>query len=309
MQTASLEERVQAVREFTRFYTKQLGILQEHLLDSEYSLTESRVLYELAHGESCTAKKIGDDLGLDPGYLSRILRSFARRRIIGRERSREDGRQVVLRLTDKGRAAFESLNRKSSAQVARLLGAMPEMEQQKLTRAMCQVERVLSKNDNVDPKFVLRPHRPGDMGWVVHRHGALYTQEYGWDGTFEALVAEIVAQFIKNFDPHREHCWIAEVDGEPVGSVFLVKQTDEIAKLRLLLVEPDARGLGVGRRLVEECVHFAREARYHKVVLWTQSNLTSARNIYRCAGFKVIKEEPQRAFGVDLLSETWELDL
>jgi DNA-binding MarR family transcriptional regulator/N-acetylglutamate synthase-like GNAT family acetyltransferase len=309
MQDAAFKERVQAVRQFSRFYTKQLGILQEHLLGSAYSLAESRVLYELAHRQSCTAKEIGDDLGLDPGYLSRILARFARMRLIRRERSREDGRQVVLHLTEKGRATFESLNRESSEQVTKLLNRLADAEQRKLTRAMREVELTLSQDKKPDSNLVLREQRPGDMGWVIHRHGALYTQEYGWDQTFEALVAEIAAQFIKNFDPKRERCWIAEFNREPVGSVFLVKQSEEVAKLRLLLVEPHARGLGVGRRLVDECIRFARAAGYRKMILWTQSNLTAARNIYRRAGFKLVKEEPQRAFGADLVSETWELQL
>jgi DNA-binding MarR family transcriptional regulator/N-acetylglutamate synthase-like GNAT family acetyltransferase len=309
MRDAAFQERVEAVRQFSRFYTKQLGILHEHLLGSAYSLAESRVLYELAHRQSCTAKEIGDDLALDPGYLSRILARFARTRIIHRERSREDGRQIVLHLTEKGRTAFESLNRDSSEQVTKLLTRLPEAEQRKLTRAMCEVEVALSQGKNADANLVLREHRAGDMGWVIHRHGALYTQEYGWDQTFEALVAEIAARFIKNFDAKRERCWIAEFNSEPVGSVFLVKQSDEVAKLRLLLVEPHARGYGVGRRLVEECIQFARATGYRKMILWTQSNLTAARNIYRRAGFKLVKEEPQRAFGADLVSETWELEL
>ena len=309
MHDAAFQDRVQAVRQFTRFYTKQLGILHEHLLGSDYSLSESRVLYELAHRESCTAKEIGDDLGLDPGYLSRMLARFSRARLIQRERSRQDARHIVLQLTKKGRAAFAPLNRESSAQVTKILARLPEGDQQKLTRAMRQVESSLTGNKKTDSNLVLRAHRPGDMGWVIHRHGALYAQEYGWDETFEALVAEIAAQFVRNFDSRRERCWIAELSGEPVGSVFIVKQTDEVAKLRLLLVEPHARGCGVGRRLVEECIEFARETGYRKVVLWTQSNLTAARNIYRLAGFKVVKEEPQRAFGADLVSETWELEL
>lgn len=301
--------RVQAVRRFSRFYTKQLGILQEHLLGSDYSLTEVRVLYELAHGKNCTAKKICDDLGLDAGYLSRILARFARRRLIRRERSSEDARQVVLQLTEKGHAAFAPLNRESSAQVAAMLDRLSQTEQKKLVDAMREVESALAAEERPKAVPILRAPRPGDIGWVIHRHGALYAQEYGWDDRFEALVAEIAAAFMKNFDPKRERCWIAELDGEPVGSVFLVKQTEKIAKLRMLLVEPHARGFGLGRRVVEECIQFARDASYSKVVLWTQSNLTAARNIYQRAGFKLVKSEPQPAFGADLVSETWELEL
>ena len=307
MQDAAFSQRIQAVRRFTRFYTRQLGMLREGLLDSDFSLTEARVLYELAQRRNCTAKQIGEDLGLDPGYLSRILARFARSHLIGRERSRSDGRQIVLHLTKAGRAAFTPLNRASNAQVAEILRRLSEPKQKKLTRAMQEVESVFAGEDSA-PSVTLRAHRAGDIGWVIQRHGALYTQEYGWDFNFEALVAEIGAHFLKSFDARRERCWIAELDGEPVGSVFLVRQTDEVAKLRLLLVEPHARGFGIGRRLVEECIQFARESGYRKVVLWTQNILLAARNIYRNTGFKLVKEEPQRVFGYDMVSETWELE-
>jgi DNA-binding MarR family transcriptional regulator/GNAT superfamily N-acetyltransferase len=308
MQNAAFSQRIQAVRRFTRFYTRQLGILREGLLGSDYSLTEARVLYELAHQRNCTAKQIGEDLGLDPGYLSRILARFVRSSLIRRERSRTDGREILLHLTKAGRAAFAPLNRASNAQVAEILGRLPEAGQKKLTLAMKEVEGVFLGETSAR-NLTLRAHRPGDIGWVIQRHGALYSQEYGWDDTFEGLVAEIGGHFLKNFDSRRERCWIAELDGEAVGSVFLVRQTDEVAKLRLLLVEPHARGFGIGRRLVEECIQFAREAGYRKIILWTQSILYAARNIYRNAGFKVTKEEPQRVFGADLVSETWELEL
>lgn len=308
MQNAAFNNRIQSVRQFTRFYTRQLGILREGLLDSDYSLTEARVLYELAHRPNCTAKQIGEDLGLDSGYLSRILARFARSRMIRRERSRTDGREIVLHLTKAGRAAFTPLNRASNAQVAEIVGRLPEAEQKKLTRAMEEVENVFLGEGSAR-KLTLRAHRPGDIGWVIQRHGALYTQEYGWDDSFEALVAEIGAHFLKNFNSRRERCWIAELDAEPVGSVFLVRQSDEVAKLRLLLVEPDARGHGIGHRLVDECIQFARSAGYRKLILWTQSNLYAARNIYKNAGFKITKEEPQHVFGADLVSETWELEL
>jgi DNA-binding MarR family transcriptional regulator/GNAT superfamily N-acetyltransferase len=303
------EERVQAVRRFNRFYTRQIGVLQEHLLGSDFSLAEMRVLYELAHREKCTAKEIGEYLGFDPGYLSRILARFAKLHLVRRERLQEDARLVSLELTEAGRSAFEPLNRESSAQVGEMLTRIPEAEQSKLVHAMGDIEAIVAAKKSDGEALVLRPHRPGDIGWVIHCHGALYAQEYGWDETFEALVAEIAAQFIKNFDARRERCWIAERNGEPVGTVFLVKYTDEVAKLRLLLVEPHARGLGVGRHLVEECIRFARLAGYRKITLWTQSILTAARNIYRRAGFRLVKEEPQRAFGAELVSETWELEL
>ena len=309
MANTSFHERVQTVRRFSRFYTWQIGLLNDGFLGSHFSLAEGRVLYELAHRDRCTAKEIGDYLGLDAGYLSRILARFAKSRLIQRERSREDARHIALRLTKKGLAAFEPLNRQSSKHVAAMLNELSVQAQKKLVRAMSEVERTLSGDDRPDPAVVFRTHRPGDIGWVIHRHGVLYAQEYGWDETFEALVAEIAAQFIKNFDSQRERCWIAERDGERLGSVFLVKYTDDVAKLRMLLVEPHARGLGIGHRLVDECIQFARNAEYRKVTLWTQSILTAARNIYRSAGFKLVKEEPQTSFGADLVSETWELEL
>jgi DNA-binding MarR family transcriptional regulator/predicted GNAT family acetyltransferase len=287
MATATTDGRVQAIRQFSRLYTKRIGALHERLLGSEYSLTEVRVLYELAHREHCTASEICDVLGLDAGYLSRILRHFVSRKLMVRERSREDARHFGLQLTPKGRTIFASLDHRSSR----------------------DAENALSDDAKRSPKLTLRTHRPGDMGWVIHRHGVLYAQEYGWDDTFEALVAEIAAQFVRNFDSKRERCWIAELNEEPVGSVFLVKHTDQVAKLRLLLVEPEARGHGIGRRLVEECVQFARDCGYQKIVLWTQSILTAARKIYERAGFKLVKSEPNHAFGAELVAETWELEL
>lgn len=303
-----LEQRVQAVRQFSRFYTRQLGVLNEKLLGSKYSLTEVRVLFELAQRESCRAKDIGQDLGLDAGYLSRIVNRFVRTRLVTRERSEVDARNMLLRLTTKGRAVFTSLDRQSSQQVAEMLTALPEAKQKKLVNALHQAEEAFAA-EKTEELVVLRPHRPGDIGWVIHRHGALYAEEYGWDESFEALVAEVAAQFIKNFDPTRERCWIAELDGEAVGSIFLVKYTEEIAKLRLLLVEPLARGFGVGRKLIRECIDFARQSGYKKVTLWTQSCLLAARNLYREAGFKLVKEDSQSAFGADLVSEIWELEL
>ena len=309
MQKVALEQRVQAVRQFSRFYTRQLGVLNEKLLGSKYSLTEVRVLFELAHRTDCTARQIGQDLGLDAGYLSRILNRFARVRLVTRERSKIDRRNIQLRLTAKGRSVFQSLDRQSRAQVAEMLKELSEPIQEKLVGALRRAEESFIDGSFSKSAVVLRSHRSGDIGWVIHRHGALYAEQYGWDESFEALVAEVAAQFIKNFDPTRERCWIAELDGEAVGSIFLVKFTEEIAKLRLLLVEPHARGFGIGRKLVRECIDFARQSRYEKVTLWTQSCLLAARKLYREAGFKLVKEEPQRAFGADLVSEIWELEL
>jgi DNA-binding MarR family transcriptional regulator/GNAT superfamily N-acetyltransferase len=263
----------------------------------------------LAHRTDCTAKQISQTLGLDAGYLSRILNRFARVKLITQERSKIDGRNIQLRLTARGRSVFQSLDRQSSAQIAEMLNRLSAPTQEQLIRALRRAEESFMSANSSDSAVVLRSHRPGDIGWVIHRHGALYAEEYGWDESFEALVAEVAAQFIKNFDPTRERCWIAELDGEAVGSIFLVKYTEEIAKLRLLLVEPRTRGFGIGRKLVRECIDFAQQSGYKKVTLWTQSCLLAARKLYREAGFKLVKEEPQPAFGADLVSEIWDLEL
>ncbi len=304
-----LDERTQAVRRFTRFYTGRLGVLQEGLLDSAFSLTEARVLYELANRNRPTATDLGRDLGLDPGYLSRILKRFEAAGLLERARSNQDARQSHLVLTEAGRAAFVPLDRASRDQVGRLLAGLSEADQRRLVEAMGTIEALLGEAGEPKAPYTLRPHRPGDMGWIVHRHGALYAQEYGWDDTFEALVAEIAATFIKDFDPKRERCWIAEKDGEIVGSVLLVRQSDEVAKLRLLYVEPKARGLNIGRRFVEECIRFARSAGYRRITLWTNDVLHAARKIYADAGFTLVAAEPHRSFGQDLVGENWELTL
>ena len=300
--------RVAAVRAFNRFYTRRIGLLQRGLLDSPYSLTQARVLYELAHAKDATATDIGDLLGLDPGYLSRILREFERGRLITRTRSRADGRASRLAVTAKGRKVFAGLNSRQSDQVARMLAPLPDDAQSDLVDSMQKIEKVLS--DRVSrKKVVLRQHRPGDMGWVMFRHGVLYHQEYGWDERFESLVGEIVVNFLKKFDSVRERCWIAEIDGERVGSIFLVKDTNSTAKLRLLLVEPTARGHGVGRLLVKECIEFARRAGYRKITLWTNSVLDAARHLYIEAGFQLVKEERHSRFGEKLVGQYWSLDL
>jgi DNA-binding MarR family transcriptional regulator/GNAT superfamily N-acetyltransferase len=302
-------DRIAAVRRFTRFYTRRLGVLREGLLDSSFSLTEARVLYELANRDAPTATAIGRDLGLDPGYLSRILRRFETLGLLERARSAEDARRTKLHLTATGRQVFAPLDEGSRMQVAGLLAELSDADQKRLIEAMATIEGLLDPPRSSSPPYTLRPHRPGDIGWIVHRHGALYAQEYGWDETFEALVAEIAAGFIKQFDPKRERCWIAETDGEIVGSVILAKASDEVAKLRLLYVEPQARGLGIGRRFVEECIRFARAAGYHRITLWTNDVLHAARHLYTAAGFRLIATEPHRSFGKDLVGETWELDL
>ena len=309
MADAPLSQRVAAVRRFNRLYTKQIGVLDERFLHSPFSLTAARVLYELAQRDETTATELRRELGLDAGYLSRILQGFARRRLINRKRAYQDARQSLLRLSGAGRRAFARLDAESHAEVATLLERLPGAEQHRLVAAMETIAALLGAAPERRVPYVLRPHRPGDMGWVVSRHGELYAREYGWDEQFEALVADIVATFIKQYDPKRERCWIAERDGENVGSVFLVKESETVARLRLLLVEPQARGLGIGDRLVDECIRFARRAGYRKMTLWTNSVLDAARHIYERAGFQLVREEPHHSFGHDLIGQTWDLDL
>jgi DNA-binding MarR family transcriptional regulator/GNAT superfamily N-acetyltransferase len=301
--------RIESVRRFNRFYTKQIGVLNERILKSPFSLAEARVVYELAHREKATATELGGELGLDPGYLSRTLAAFKKRGLVGRKPSETDGRQSVLWLTEKGRKAFAEINELSQGEIEALLGRLSAAEQNRLLDAMGVIEGLLGARPEANVPYLIRPHRPGDIGWVTHRHGVLYNQEYGWDEEFEALVAEIAAKFILNFDPKRERCWIAERDGEIVGSVFLVKKSKTVAQLRLLLVEPRARGMGIGKRLVNECLRFARQSGYKKVVLWTNSRLDAARHIYQQAGFRLVKEEPHHSFGHDLVGQNWELTL
>ena len=309
MAETGFDARVAAVRRFNRFYTKQIGLLHEGYLESPFSLSEVRVLYELAHREKPTAAELGRELGLDAGYLSRILRGFERRHLVERTASKADGRQSHLALTKRGRAAFAPLQARSHSDIGAMLGKLSGADQKRVLEAMNTIEGRLGARPEGTTAYVLRPHQPGDMGWVVHRHGALYAQEYGWDEQFEALVASIVAEFIQHYDPKRERAWIAEKDGEIVGSVFLVRQSATVAKLRLLLVEPRARGLGIGARLVGECVRFARQAGYRKIMLWTNSVLHAARHLYEEAGFHLVREEPHHSFGHDLVGETWELTL
>ncbi len=302
-------QRIQAVRQFNRFYTRQIGVLREGLLNSEFSLTEVRVLYELAERANPTATELGRDLGLDAGYLSRILRGFKKRGLIDSKASESDGRQFLLRLTKKGEKSFAPLNARAQDEIGEMLGSLSEAEQRRLVEAMNTIQGLFGAQPEKKTPYLIRPHQPGDMGWVIHRHGVLYAQEYRWNEQFEALVASITAQFIQNFDPQRERCWIAEKDGEMVGSVFLVKQSKTIAKLRLLLVEPKARGFGIGGRLVNECERFARQADYLKIRLWTNSVLHAARHIYEKAGYRLIAEEPHHSYGHELIGETWELKL
>ena len=308
---ASLAAQIAAVRRFSRFYTRRIGVLHEGLLGGPLSLTEGRVIYELAQHGTATATGLGGELGLDAGYLSRILRGFEERGLIDRRPSEMDGRQTLLSLTERGREAFAAIDARSRSEIGGMLEALPAAERQALVAALGRAEAVLGGADPQEPRppCVLRPHRPGDMGWVVHRQGVLYAEEYGWDEGFEALVAEIVAAFIRDFVPGRERCWIAERAGEIVGSVFLVRQSDEVAKLRLLYVEPSARGGGIGHRLVEACIGLAREAGYRRITLWTNDVLVAARRIYQQAGFRLMAEERHHSFGADLVGQNWELEL
>lgn len=312
MAAETLERDIAQVRAFNRFYTRKIGVLNEALLDSPFTLTQSRVLWELVQRTDISAGELARALAVDAGYLSRILAGFERRGLLARSAARNDRRRHHLALTRKGERAFAPLDARSHDEVAALLRALTADEQRKLLQAMRTIESVLG--DRAQPSarpvpYVLRPPRAGDIGWVIARHGALYQQEYGWDASFEALVAEIAAKFIRRFDPVRDRCWIAERDGEPVGSVFCVSQSRRVARLRLLLVEPAARGLGLGGALVNECIRFARGAGYRTLTLWTNANLVAARRIYEHAGFRMVKAERHRSFGHDLVGQYWELAL
>jgi DNA-binding MarR family transcriptional regulator/GNAT superfamily N-acetyltransferase len=302
------EARVEAMRRFSRFYTRQIGLLQGAFLQSQFSLSEGRVLYELSKRDALTASDLVAELGLDHGYLSRILQRFEKQGLVTRHRSMEDARQSHLSLTAKGRKAFAPLDRRSHDQVHDILQRLAPAQQKRATDAMRTIESLIGEKPEV-PQVTLRPHRAGDMGWVVEKHGALYAKEYGWNNHIEAITAEIVGAFLKNFDPKRERCWIAELDGEIVGCVFLVRETDKVARLRLLMVDPSARGFGVGKKLVEECITFARNAGYRRITLWTHAVLKAARGIYHKTGFRLTKEWVHDDFGKKEKSETWDLDL
>jgi DNA-binding MarR family transcriptional regulator/GNAT superfamily N-acetyltransferase len=305
-----LAHRVAAIRRFNRFYTRTIGVLQEGLLQSSFSLAEARLLYELAQCPGATATGLGRELGLDSGYLSRMLHRFERDGLITRVASEADRRQSALSLTDAGRAAFAPLEARSRDAIGALLGAISEPAQALLVAAMGQIETLLgAPGSAATVPWLLRQHRPGDIGWVVARHGALYAEEYGLDQRFEALVAKVAGAFLAGHDPLRERCWIAERNGVNIGSVFLVRESDETARLRLLIVEPAARGLGIGKRLVAECIGFARTAGYRRITLWTNDVLSAARAIYQRAGFRLVASAPHRDFGPPMVGEDWELDL
>jgi DNA-binding MarR family transcriptional regulator/predicted N-acetyltransferase YhbS len=310
----AVADAVAQVRGFNRFYTRLVGALDEGHLHSSFSLAEVRVLYEVAHADGLAATDLSRDLRLDPGYLSRMLRGFERRGLVERVPSPTDGRRNLLRLTAKGRSTFDELDARASEVVAELLERLADGRRRELLDAMRTIESVLAAESRPAAErapYLLRPHRPGDMGWVVHRQAVLYAREFGWDERYEALISRIVADFIEHFDPKRERCWIAEREGETVGCVFVIKNRERegVAQLRMLYVEPSARRLGIGRRLVRECTEFARQTGYRSIVLWTNSVLVSARRIYEAEGYKLVREEPHHSFGHDLVGQYWELEL
>ena len=296
-----------AVRAFNRFYTRRIGALGDHWLDSPYSLTEMRILYELAHRDDLAATDLGRDLGVDAGYLSRMLRKFETARLIARTACPSDGRRSLLRLTPHGRRVFAPYEARARDDVDAMLRHLSTGERRQVVGAMQTIQHTLDGDSKRHAAYLLRPPEPGDIGWVVQRPGALYAREWGYVATFEALVARIAADFVDHYDPRRERCWIAEKDGETVGSVFLVKKSATVARLRMLIVDPQARGLGIGRRLVDECVRFAKQTGYRKITLWTHGQLLAARGIYQQAGFECIDRKRGHTFGRDLVDEIWEL--
>ena len=311
MSDLSLDDHISSIREFNRFFTRQIGLLREGLLHTPYSLTEARILFEIAHRNDLTAAELCRELGLDAGYLSRILSRFEEQGQLEKFPSSVDRRQLLLRLTAKGQKTFGFLDQRSRDEVSEMLKDLSDEDRHRLLASMKSIETILTKNrtSKFSGSFYLRPPEPGDLGWIIYRHGYIYARDYGWDSRFEALVAQIMSDYITNFNPVRERCWIAEMDGEIVGSIFLVRIDDSTAKLRLLLVEQKARGLGLGTRLVEECIRFARKVGYQKITLWTNSVLVEARHIYQKTGFQLMKQEDAPNFGKELVSETWELDL
>ena len=305
----NLHEDVDLFRRFNRFYTKQIGLLTQGLLKTRFPLIQARVLYELAQQDQTTASVLVDKLNIDPGYLSRILGTFEKEGLLRKNRSPSDSRQRILKLTNRGRKSFADLDERSRKVAEKLLQGLVKEDRHRLLHAMQTIETILDTERKPPTPYLLRPHRPGDIGWIIHRHGVVYAEEYDFDETFEALVAEILVQFIRKHDPKRECLWIAEQDGERIGSVMIVDNGDKVAQLRLLLVEPKARGQRVGMQLITECINFSRRNRYRKIKLWTQSNLMEARHLYAKAGFERISESRHKSFGQDLVAEIWELPL
>lgn len=305
----NLHEGVALLRRFNRFYTKQIGLLTRGLLKTRFPLIQARVLYELAQQDQTTASALVDKLNIDPGYLSRILSTFEKKGLLRKNRSTSDSRQRILKLTIPGKKSFAELDERSRKVAEKMLLSLVEEDRHRLLRAMQTIETILDTEPKPPTPYLLRPHRPGDIGWIIHRHGVVYAEEYDFDETFEALVAEILVQFIQKHDPKRECLWIAEQEGERIGSVMIVDAGDQVAQLRLLLVEPKARGQTVGMRLIDECINFSRRNRYRKIKLWTQSNLLEAHHLYEKAGFEMVSKSPHRSFGQDLIAEFWELRL
>ena len=309
--TSPVSEQVERMRRFNRFYTHKIGLLEGGKLYDPFSLTETRVLYEIAHRDRVTASDLVRDFGIDAGYLSRMLRGFEKQGLVARKAAKEDARQSILGLTAAGRKAFAPQEDVSRRVLSPLVERLPAADRARLVEAMDTITQLLSEEPPaVKAGFTLRPHRPGDIGWMVQKHGELYTAEYGWDSTFEALAAEVGMQFLRDFDPQWENAWIAELDsGERVGCVFLIRKSTAVAKLRVLIVDPKARGLGVGKALVNACIDFARAKGYRKITLWTNSVLLAARGIYEKTGFKLVHSETHQSFGQTLVGETWELRL
>jgi len=303
------DDAVNKVRGFTRFYTKKAGVLNELLLNSNYGLTEARILHELNALGQTTAKHLVAELELDPAYVSRVLKKFEKSGLVARTQSDKDKRLQVIALTDGGKNEYLALNEKSAQLFGSLLEDLNLLDRSKLLSAMDEIQALLGRHDENAQAYQLRSHRPGDMGWIIGAHGRLYSEEYGWDDTFEAMVAKIAAEFIENFDPKSECCWIAERAGRNIGSAMVVKENEATAKLRLVIVDPDARGLGVGVKLVAECINFSRQAGYSKMTLWTYDNLHAAIGIYKKLGFKLAGEEAHHSFGADLVGQYWQLDL
>jgi DNA-binding MarR family transcriptional regulator/N-acetylglutamate synthase-like GNAT family acetyltransferase len=309
MAASSLASRIEAVRRFSRFYTRRIGVLEETLLRSPFTLPEGRLVYEIANRDRPTAQELCRDLGLDPGYVSRLLQGLEKRGCVARRRSAADRRQTELTLTAKGQKLWSAMNERSRQDVANLLAELPAARQDRLVKALETVEKLLDEPPEKRVPFTLRPHQPGDLGWIIRRQTQLYASEYGWDGTFEAMLAEISAKFIRKFDPKSDNCWIAERNGEIAGSVFLVRAGKTTGQLRMLYVEPSARGLGIGHSLVAACIEDARAKGYRKLMLWTNDILVSARKIYIAAGFRLIREEKHESFGKKLVGQFWSLDL
>lgn len=309
MSECDLQEGIALFRRFNRFYTKQIGLLTRGLLKTPFPLIQARILYELAQQEQTSASALVEKLNIDPGYLSRILSNFEKRGLLRKIKSASDSRRRILTLTTDGKNSFAVLNERSRKEAEKLLLDQSEEDRHRLLHAMQTIQNILGAEAKPPAPFLLRPHRPGDIGWIIHRHGVVYAEEYDFDETFEALVAEILVKFIRQHDPKRECLWIAEQDGERIGSVMLVDAGEQVAQLRLLMVEPKARGQRVGTRLIDECITFSKRNRYRKIKLWTQGNLLQARHLYAKAGFEMVSDSPHKSFGQDLVAEFWELPL